>query len=102
MVAKATSIPSTPVPPAHRSPPPVSPATLSSPTTPNPIDTLTHLFLGLTMQSTDNPAPPAAFSSATFRFPQPEHYKGERDGFKCEWSNDILAVINKPIMVAQR
>ncbi|GJJ70619.1 hypothetical protein EMPS_02968 [Entomortierella parvispora] len=24
------------------------------------------------------------FSAATFRFPQPEHYKGERDGFKCE------------------
>jgi len=44
------------------------------------------------MQSTDNPAPPAAFSSATFRFPQPEHYKGERDGFKCEvW----LTAINR-------
>ena len=41
-----------------------------------------------TMEPTSNPAnqqaTPAAFSSATFRFPQPEHYKGERDGFKCE------------------
>lgn len=38
------------------------------------------------MTAEETPPPPAqsAFSSATFRFPQPEHYKGERDGFKCE------------------
>ncbi|GJJ67796.1 hypothetical protein EMPS_00142 [Entomortierella parvispora] len=30
------------------------------------------------------PSAPSLFSFTTFHFPQPEHYKGERDGFKCE------------------
>jgi hypothetical protein len=43
--------------------------------------------------TTEPQTPPSTpFSSATFRFPQPEHYKGERDGFKCEiW----LTAINR-------